>query len=161
MLTVDDIHKLPYNLKIGITGTRKGGSMYQVFLLDTILERVIPEQSEVHHGDCVGFDAQAHTLALRRNIPITIHPPTILINRAYCTPCSVLKDEEGYRQRNHNIVDACDILVAAPLTDKQAGVRSGTWMTMRYAWEIGKEVYQLPKSPPTTQRMNDARLIKL
>ncbi len=160
MLTIDDIHGLSQSLRIGITGTRKGGSAYQVFLLDTILERVIPEQSEVHHGDCVGFDAQAHTLALRRNIPITIHPPKILANRAYCTPCAVLKDEEGYQQRNRNIVDACDILIAAPITDKQTN-RSGTWMTMRYAWEVGKKVYQLSRKPPSNESMNDTRLIKL
>lgn len=42
-------------------------------------------------------------------------------------------------ERNHRIVDACDVLIACP-KDAQEQLRSGTWATVRYARKQGKRV---------------------
>ncbi len=144
MFNIDDVYTLPQDLVIGITGTRKGGSKHQLFLLRVILIHVDSTKSSLHHGDCIGFDTEAHEAARGWHVPITIHPPLIPFNRAWCRGAIKVMDEEVYGVRNRAIVDACDILVAAPLRDKQQ-VKSGTWMTMRYAWDIGKPVHQLPR----------------
>lgn len=41
-------------------------------------------------------------------------------------------------KRNYDIVDACDILLAAPRTLTEE-LRSGTWATIRYARKTGKK----------------------
>ena len=142
MFTLQDVSKFPRNAVIGITGTRRGGSTHQLICLRRILWNVNP--IILHHGDCIGFDTEAHRVAFISQIPITIHPPLIPSNRAWCRGAIRVMDEKDYDERNRAIVDACNVLIAAPYTDKQQ-VRSGTWMTMRYAWSIGKPVYQLPR----------------
>ena len=47
--------------------------------------------------------------------------------------------EKRYLERNRDIVDACDILIACPRTLKEE-LRSGTWATVRYARKVGKPV---------------------
>ena len=46
---------------------------------------------------------------------------------------------KGYLDRNHDIVDAADVLIAAPsgTTEKR---RSGTWATVRYARKLGRTI---------------------
>ena len=43
-----------------------------------------------------------------------------------------------YLDRNRDIVDACEVLLATP--DGPERLRSGTWSTVRYARKIGKPV---------------------
>jgi hypothetical protein len=49
-----------------------------------------------------------------------------------------LLPEREYLQRNRDIVDATDVLLAAP--DGPERVRSGTWSTVRYAYRAGRGV---------------------
>jgi hypothetical protein len=121
-------------------------SSTQKALLDAIVYNDRP--TEFHHGDCVGADAEAHDIATQRCVRVVIHPPTEDRLRAFCdvTNGQVLKPRP-YIDRNHDIVDSCDVLVAAPRTDTEL-VRSGTWATIRYARKQGKLVSILPRHSP-------------
>lgn len=125
-------------MKLGFTGTQVGMSERQKAQLVAVLVRY--NISEFHHGDCIGADAEADAIARAHGIPITIHPPIIPSKRAYCgKPGDGLWLPKQYLERNHDIVDATDFLVAAPRTDEEE-LRSGTWATVRYARKRGKKV---------------------
>lgn len=97
--------------------------------------------SEFHHGDCVGADAEAHDIAYDVHQPvIVVHPPLNEKGRAFKQGDVILPQRE-YQDRNHDIVDATDYLIATPdsYTEKFRG--SGTWATIRYAVKKGKTVY--------------------
>lgn len=89
--------------------------------------------AELHHGDCVGADANIHDLAreLMPGAKLRIHPPSNNQHRAYkagddCYP------EKKYADRNLDIVRCSDIIVAfPPCVEVQRG--SGTWLTVRIA----------------------------
>jgi len=92
--------------------------------------------SEFHHGDCEGADQQAHEIAESLYIPIFIHPPTNPVARAFCSGAFVILKPKPYLERNHDIVDAVDFMLAAPKGPEV--LRSGTWATIRYAKQINK-----------------------
>ena len=124
------------SLIYGFTGTRKGlneNQKNQIILL--LNENNI---NEVHHGDCVGGDTDFHNLCQNKNIKIIIHPPNINTMRTFCKSSYVLKPKP-FLDRNKDIVNSCDILIACPENDKEI-LRSGTWSTMRYAKKINKPV---------------------
>lgn len=129
----------------GFTGTRAGMTPYQRLRLLKILEHD-RNVGEFHHGDCIGADAEAHDIAWAiRDIAIIIHPPSDDKHRAFKTNALVLVTRP-YLERNHDIVDACDVLIAAPKEVIEQR-RSGTWATVRYARKIGKPVVILAPEP--------------
>jgi hypothetical protein len=97
---------------VGFTGTRKGMTHTQRVQVVNILSGLQPDA--FHHGGCVGADAEAHALADRLRIPTEIRPP------------------KPYLERNHDIVDESDVLIATPGQVNEVR-RSGTWATIRYA----------------------------
>lgn len=124
--------------RVGITGTRLGATDEQLLHLDLLLAELEPEV--LHHGDCWGVDAQANDLAIERGIPVVIHPPENLRYWADCEMAegSIRLPSKPYIPRNHDIVDACDILIAVPSGPEKP--RSGTWATVRYARKQGRKV---------------------
>ena len=120
---------------VGFTGTQKGMTSAQIRTLRELLRGV----ALLHHGDCIGADAHAHTEAVRQQIPVVIHPPTDPTKRAFCEGARIVKDPEPYLIRNHRIVDASDKVIAAPGSFRE-GWRSGTWATVRYARKVNKQV---------------------
>jgi hypothetical protein len=109
-----------------------------------LLRRFYP-LDEAHHGDCVGADERFHGLAFEvggvgcRRVG---HPPSDESLRAFCE-CDESREPKPYLERNRDIVDETDVLIAAP---KQAempfSVRGqGTWSTVLYAVKQGKPVY--------------------
>ena len=122
--------------KIGFTGTQKGMTYKQGETLLALLSR--GEVGEFHHGDCKGADAQAHEIARACRIPIYIHPPLIPEKRAY-KHSRFTYPPEMYSERNRNIVDACNILIACP-SSRSEEARSGTWATIHYARKKNKEI---------------------
>lgn len=129
--------------RIGFTGTQKGMSDKQKEALKNFLG-LFNGEFELHHGDCVGADAEAHEIALELGGVVVIHPPEDWSKRAFCEDCIARREEKPYLQRNHEIVDECHNLVAAPLTDKEV-LRSGTWATIRYAKKTFKRINILPR----------------
>jgi hypothetical protein len=122
-------------MKIGFTGTRYGMTPEQMMILYRMLDD--RWHTEFHHGDCLGADSQAHTLAIKTNSIIILHPPSNPRLRAFKQGC-VTRPEKPYLQRNRDIVDETDLLIAAPKsTQDQSG---GTWYTIHYALRKGKPV---------------------
>lgn len=123
---------------IGFTGTKEGMSDLQKERFESLIRDLNP--SEFHHGDCVGADAQAHDI-VRKIAPacrIILHPPFNQTLRANCRADVILFQNE-YIKRNHNIVDACEELIATPRSTIEQ-TRSGTWATIRYCKKKGKNV---------------------
>lgn len=110
----------------------------QGFAVRGLLNLLVP--SEVHIGDCVGADRDFYLIAcMHQTRPRLIgHPPS---DDKWRTRS--LYDEERqpkpYLQRNKDIVDECDVLLATP--DRKEYQRSGTWATIRYARKQGKRIY--------------------
>jgi len=122
-------------MKVGFTGTRKGMTPVQLLRVGHLLDGLRPQ--EVHHGDCIGADKQFNDMVYKR-IRCLIHPPENDKYRAHCKG-SLVYPAKPYIDRNHDIVDETDMLIAAPAQPNPI-VRSGTWSTVRYARQRGKFV---------------------
>lgn len=129
-------------MKIGVTATQTGLTTEQEFKLGALLEQY--PVTELHHGDCVGGDAQADDIARAKDIAIVIHPPIKSTKRAFKAQSGdCVWEPRPYLERNHDIVDQCDLLIALPKSSKEE-LRSGTWATVRYATKQGKPIIILP-----------------
>jgi len=125
-------------MKVGFTGTQHGMSLRQLDALIVLLSA--GDATEFHHGDCIGADAQAADLARSLGIPVVVHPPLNPAKRAFTyRPGDQMMMPAPYLERNREIVDATEALVAAPQTDEEQ-LRSGTWSTIRYARQLGRLV---------------------
>lgn len=128
-------------MDIGFTGTRKGMSDYQKSGLLWTLKLLVPSGAiTIHHGDCVGADADAHKIVKRQNWPVVLHPPLHGGARAHCQGAVAAWQPKPYLARNRDIVNCCTVLVACPDSDLERR-RSGTWATIRYARSQGKTVH--------------------
>ena len=125
-------------MRVGITGTRDGMTLRQLVTLERMLEEMGPPK-ELHHGDCVGVDAEAHETAETLEIKnIVIHPPDVSTHRAFCRS-EFVRPERPYLTRNREMVREIDVLIVIPKGDKETR-RSGTWATVRYARKRGVDV---------------------
>ena len=122
-------------IKVGFTGTRDLTIAHATRMVEAFSS--CQGEFELHHGDCVGADEYAHTLAEILGWKIVIHPPDNSRLRANCESEHIL-EPLPYLQRNHAIVDATAYMIAAPRGPEV--VRSGTWATVRYARKIGRRV---------------------
>ena len=148
-------------IDIGFTGTRAGCTAAQLCTLGAVFQRMnaggSPDGSvEVfnhrtirgHHGDCVGADAEFHTLVLAFGGGVIIHPPLNGNFRAHCQHAVEVRPAKGYVPRNHDVVNESKWIFACPKemvepTDRRGG---GTWATVRYA------AGELAKKPPGRPR---------
>ncbi len=124
--------------KIGFTGSLHGMTDEQKRIVKAFLINVSGQDLELHHGDCVGADKEAHDICRGLMIPVVIHPPSKSKFRAFCDSYEI-REPKPYLERNHDIVDETDLLIAAPHTRAEV-TRSGTWETIRYAQSEGKKV---------------------
>lgn len=116
-------------MRIGFTGTQSGMNKWQKFRVQEILEQ---HSGEFHHVDCVGADEEAGEIAWNLGYRVVLHPPVIGIKRAYTKLFHECREPKPYLERNHDIVDDTQGLVAAP-KELEEILRSGTWATIRYA----------------------------
>lgn len=123
-------------MKLGMTGNRDGMTKTARDTLVKFLDDNIIKQ--VHHGDCKGADQIFNDICASRKIKIIIHPPNCDTFRAFCKADIILSPKK-YIERNHNIVDDTDMLIAFPSSEKEI-LRSGTWATIRYAKKIKKPI---------------------
>lgn len=118
---------------VGVTASRRGMTLNQ---LDELCEGLIAlGATELHHGDCVGGDEQAHAIGRSLGLRIVGHPPDNPRLRAFCD-CDELRPELPYMVRNRAIVTTCELLAGGP--DRPRSPRSGTWLTIGYAERIGR-----------------------
>jgi hypothetical protein len=124
-------------LRIGFTGTQLGMTEAQRAALKAVLtER---DATVLHHGDCIGADAQAHEIAVSMSCEIVIHPPIVEAKRAWKQAARTLRPT-SYLARNKDIVRDTAMLVATPGEDTEQ-IRSGTWLTVRFARRRGRPVW--------------------
>lgn len=127
-------------IKYGFTGTRNGMSTEQKNNVIKLLQKDIDDKKkiEAHHGDCIGADKDFHNICTNLKITVIIHPPDNDKLRAFCKSDNV-RNQLPYLDRNKNIVNETNILIACPVS-KDEELRSGTWMTIRYAKKINRPV---------------------
>jgi hypothetical protein len=123
-------------VKVGFTGTQQGCTQAQKASLREVLESHPAE--EFHHGDCIGADAQAHSIMVRR-ARVVIHPSNRDDKRAFCRGAAEVRPAKPPLDRNRDIVDDTEVLVACPRGEDEE-LRSGTWATIRYARKKGRRV---------------------
>lgn len=124
-------------LLVGVTATRHGATGRQLAAALAMLQS--RPVAELHHGDCVGGDAQLDALAQALGIPRAAHPPDNPKHRAFC-PAERVLSPEPYLARNRAIVHATGVLVALPRTPDEEHY-GGTWATVRYARSRGRPVF--------------------
>jgi hypothetical protein len=128
-------------MRLGFSGSQRGMAEAQEEFFRFALRRLrkLPEGvQEFHHGDAIGADAQADRACRELAIPVVIHPPAITTKRAFCQrPGDLVHPPQPYLERNHAIVDSCELLIACPGEAFEV-LRSGTWATIRYARKIGR-----------------------
>lgn len=136
--------------KIGFTGTRNGMSQEQIDAFKDLIKS--KDNDEFHHGMCIGSDKQVHDIVKSDKVKIDKvkivgHPPTFKKFMADCD-CDIFMKPQDYLQRNKNIVDETDMMIATP--DCKEKVRSGTWSTVRYARKQHKKIYVIHKNGRVT-----------
>jgi hypothetical protein len=127
--------------KIGITGTRSGATTQQLASLANMLVLLAMAREadvELHHGDCIGVDLQAATMASGMGIHTVCHPPVDESHRAMHKSDTILPPLTHFA-RNRNIVDMCDVLIVIPYQDEWHS-SGGTWYTHDYAVKKGETV---------------------
>jgi len=138
-------------MTLGFTGTQRGMSSRQVKALRQILWCA----TEVHLGDCIGADAQAHEEAGHLGVRRVGHPPSIAAKRAFLH-YEEERAPKPYLDRNLAIVKAgVDGLIATP-KDYVEVLRSGTWATIRAARRLNRPIWIiLPNGDVKKEGHND------
>jgi len=132
-------------MKIGFTGTQKGLARSQYEALFRVLHGYSwAEEREFHHGNCVGGDESSHYIAGILKFKRVLHRPLSGRKEARCSfhlePVDVLMPRKDYLERNKNIVNATEVLVACPKEEDGETLRSGTWSTVRYARSLKRKI---------------------
>ncbi len=121
---------------VGSTGTQNGMTAAQLtFVLDTLAAWGV---GELHHGDCIGADADIHKLARELGWRVVGHPPSDPSKRAWCD-FDEIRAPAPYLVRNTAIVIATELLLATP-AQRTMQLRSGTWATVRRARALGRPI---------------------
>lgn len=132
-------------IKIGFTGSRTGITLgQQVTVLDILQHFFVPEtNNEFHHGNCVGADEQALMMAEAVGWWTVAHPANGLDD----LQISVFSSDEAWNYkhpltRNKDIVEETEYLIACPKesTEPKPARGQGTWSTVRYARQRGKQL---------------------
>lgn len=123
---------------LGFTGTQIGMTPEQRRAVEAFLKDKAP--SVIHHGDCIGADADFHDAAVSvlAEVRVEIHPPRNPSKRAW-KKGHLLHPVKEYLDRNVDIVNVSDELLATP-KEFEEEIRSGTWYTVRQARKRGKRV---------------------
>lgn len=142
---------------LGFTGTKDGLTSRQKESLFEVVVRIVgddPKDWIAHHGDCVGGDDTFDHLCEAAGVAkIFIHPGHDWSGksplRALCGVYGMLRSREEpetvwfpskpYLDRNNDIAEASDIVIACP-KERDEQLKSGTWSTVRRARKRGKHV---------------------
>lgn len=129
---------------IGFTGSRHGMTIAQARTVSDLvgLFTDVDGATQARHGVCKGADIEFHFIAKQHGLRVIGHPGvSVSGDRAMRgdAKCDETMPEKGFIDRNHDIVDASDVLIATPKSRVEE-IRSGTWATVRYARKVGKRV---------------------
>ena len=147
--------------RIGFTGTSQELTDVQFLSLGFVLQNLKKAGAEeLHHGCCVGADYTAHEMGQALGYKIVKHPPDNTCKMAECIGGEEWKPKP-YLDRNHDIVDATVMLVAAP-KERHEQLRSGTWATVRYATKKNRPItFVWPDGSVTTCEINKGAVNEL
>lgn len=136
---------------LGFTGNRRGMTGDQKQVVAQFLQWINP--TEVHHGECVGSDADFHEMVrvLLPECHIIGHPPKNESLHARLEGYYAESPPDTYFGRDRAVVDAATIVIGTPgVTNLPAPAKApttsdtwkegGTGYTLVYAVERGKEV---------------------
>jgi hypothetical protein len=136
---------------VGVTATQRGLTPYQkAELRRRVAALAARGPVTLHHGDCIGGDEEADSIARELGCRTVSHPPENPKKRAFCS-CDEILPEQPYRRRNVDIVAAVSQMFACPKTADEhdrTETYSGTWMTVRIARSRGVPVDVIPPEPP-------------
>jgi len=124
---------------LGFTGTRQGMTLAQKKAIESLLRDGLALDSVLVHGDCIGADADMHTLARSAGMRVEIRPCDLDSQRAGCQ-ADKYYDTKRPLARNRDIVEQADVMLACPSGFKEE-LRSGTWATVRYAKKRAKPLF--------------------
>jgi hypothetical protein len=129
-------------MRVGFTGTREGMTDLQRDALSAWLTRQ-GRVCEFHHGAAL----------------IHAHPADVPQQGSAAAFILSHKRHKVRKplSRNADILDACDVLIAAP-KGKREELRSGTWATIRGARKLGRRLVII--WPDGTIREEAARVLK-
>lgn len=113
---------------VGFTGTQQEPTEVQIIRFRGLLRQIAP--ARFIHGDCIGSDYRANSVARKLRITTECFPPSDESKRAFAK-VDITHDARPYLERNRRIVLASDIMFAMPKTAVEE-TRSGTWSTVRY-----------------------------
>ena len=132
-------------MNVGFTGSRVVPPGTHPLIRDLVAE--LPPDTWVITGGCIGVDAIVARYAYRRRLNVhTVLPadrsrvdPQWMV---WCTSHTEMGEGTTYRDRDEALVRRSDRLIALPLhtEEDRRSVRSGTWMTIRIALGVGKDV---------------------
>jgi len=130
----DNGRGIPPVVSITFTGTRQGMTLHQEVVVEGLLIRL--QTDVVHHGDCLGADADFDAIAKRLGIRRILHPCHLPNRdakryRAFCDGDMTHKPLPPL-VRNHEMINRCQTLIAAPKGYEEEERYSGTWATIRY-----------------------------
>lgn len=117
-------------IHVGFSGTQGGMTEPQMKSLKSLLLGLSP--GYLHHGWCIGADAEADRIGRDLGFKIIGHPPTVTKKMAILPEPFIMCDPKEYLDRNTDIALASEIFVATPKEYEEV-VRSGTWSTIRRA----------------------------
>ncbi len=127
---------------VAVTGTKEGLTAPQrlaLFRASKALMQTCVLPLALHHGDCIGADAEMHDIAAELGWYIIIHPPILQKYQAF-----KIGDESRspgpYLERNKDLVNESSVLFACPKNMFEE-TRSGTWHAIRYARSKHYKIY--------------------
>ena len=124
-------------MNLVFTGTRNGMTVEQQRIVRDFLMRS-RQFTSFTHGDCVGADVDFHNLVrgYKKGSPII----TYRVPGPLCamSEADLAIDEEDHLSRNRKMVNQSQFLIGTPPTSSPTK-RGGTWYTLRYAQEKGKD----------------------
>jgi hypothetical protein len=132
-------------MKIGVTGTREGGTDQQLTRVINYMIGLGPGH-ELHHGDCVGVDSQVACIARELGWRLVCHPPVSSYLRAH-EPSDETREPLDYLERDRNIVDETELLIVVP-QHNPIQKKGGTWYTYLHATKRKRKMQVfLPELP--------------
>jgi len=127
---------------LGFTGTSLGMTTAQLVAVKELFERL--KLHVLHHGCCIGSDAEAHKIASRMQALVVGHPPRDTKLIATGLNYDELYIPYEYLTRNRHIVrGGRDGLVATPSSYMMPkNLRGqGTWTTIGYGRQASKHIW--------------------
>lgn len=133
-------------MRMGFTGTRRGMTAAQKASFRSLMENKKPWAFD--HGLCQGADTEAHLIVREvlgegGQVEIYGHPGPLGDWRQSVflfEDCWHLAEHKPFLDRNHDIVNSVDVMVACP-GESTEELRSGTWATIRYTLKRGKPLH--------------------